>query len=83
MNLSNIKKVAFIENFNPKMGYPQFAYKSTVVAKPGSTSVNTSKKVNVLTDDQLAAKLAIKEAKKASKWLNGSRPTLLVSTKLN
>lgn len=83
MNLSNIKKVAFIEDFNPKKGYPEHAYKSTVVAKPVSTSNNTSKKVNVPTADQLASRLALKLAKKNSNWLNGDKPTLLVSTKLN
>lgn len=82
LNLSNIKRVGFIANFNPKRGYPEFAYKSNIpaVAPVVITPVKVSKPIS---EDKLAAKKALKEAKQSSKWLNGSNPVVLVSTRLN
>lgn len=84
MNLSNITRVALIPNFNPKRGYPQFAYKGKpeVVKAP---VIIAEKSVKVLSDQQVFDIKALKEAKKAFKQSANSKrkPIIAVSNKLN
>lgn len=81
MNLSRIKRVAFIENFNPKKGYPEFG---THTVKP---------KVVIAPVEVVATELPkwkqrkIKELKSAKKEFKASigadyKPKVLVSTAL-
>lgn len=83
MNLSNIKKVAFIENFNPKKGYPEFGNHTVAVKAP--VIIIETKEPAVLPKWK---KIRIKRLKKAKKDFNktvgiGYKPTLLVSSKLD
>lgn len=69
LDLSRIKVVGFIPNFNPKCGYPEFAYNGA------DTSVSTSPKYdfnNPLIKEKLNKPQAkhIKNAKKAFKKRN-------------
>lgn len=85
MNLSKIKTVGFIENFDPKKGYPEFAYKAPQVAP-----VMTIKTKGVVEEKELPTwkKNQIKKLKRAKRgWKNGLddgyKPSLLTSNKLN
>jgi len=81
MNLSRIKRVAFIEDFNPKMGYPQYGnhtIKPKVVIVPVEVAVVELPKWK---------KRKIKELKEAKKEFKASitadyKPRVLVSTAL-
>lgn len=70
LDLSRIKVVGFIPNFNPKCGYPEFAYNGA------DTSVSASPKYdfnNPLLKEKLNKPQAkhIKNAKRAWKKANG------------
>lgn len=65
LDLSKLKRVGFIENFDPKAkkGYPEFAYKAdTKIKRKRISPVVKSKVIGQLTDNQLAVKLAKKES---------------------
>lgn len=86
MNLSNIKRIALIPNFNPKKGYPEFGTHTVKVVKPKIVQALEA----VIADTNVLPKWKknkIKRLKKAKKAFNqkvgvGYKPTLLVSTKL-
>lgn len=80
MNLSGIKRVAFIENFDAKKSYPQFNSIKAVEPKVEFTpSIKEDKVLPKWKKNQIKA---IKKAKRAFKARVGInyKPTLLVST---
>lgn len=87
MNLSNIKRIAFIPDFNRRQGYPEFgnhqvnttveAVKAPIEVLPKAIKVIPKWKRNKLRALK-RAKLEFKKSIKAD-----YKPTLLVSTKLD
>lgn len=75
--------LATIPNFNKKQSYSKLNLAKSIkpVAKEAAIAVN--KTVNTTTTRKKAVVNAdLKAARKESKWANGSKPTLLVSTRL-
>lgn len=87
MNLSRVKIVATIANFNPKKGYPEFGTHTVKSVKPVLLSPveATEPVVKVIPKWKRRKTAAIKDAKKAfNKRVGvGYKPTLLVSSKLS
>lgn len=95
MNLSRIKIVTTIEDFNPNKGYPQFAYTGADTSRPDSASSKASfnpvfKEITKSTPKWKRNKRKrLKIAKRAFKTAFKSKakadykPVLLVSTALN
>lgn len=86
MNLSNIKRVGFIENFNPKMGYPEFARQAEAPKEAKSKQPTTVKEAVVKEIPKWKKKRikAIKKAKKEFKSRTDSnyKPTIAATNKL-
>lgn len=70
MNLKNVKKVGFIENFNPRKSYPEFAIAEKVKPSP------KIKKFKLQDPELVAAKKEFNRTKPV-----GYKPMVLVSTK--
>lgn len=85
MNLSKIKRVGFIEDFNPNKGYPEFAYKA-----PEVEPVFSIKETEKAEEKSIPAwkKKLIKRIKfEKRSWKKGLKsdykPRLIASNKLN
>lgn len=86
LNLSNIKRVGFIENFNPKKGYPEFARKVETPELVMSTSKPVTGTIKASVPKWKKNKLkAIKRVKKEfkSRVGIGYKPSTIASNKLN
>lgn len=87
LNLSNIKRVGFIENFNPKKGYPEFSRKEE---KEEAKVVKLTPKNEILKEKFIEGwkKRLIKRIKWEKKKFKRSvgpnyKPQILTSNKLD
>jgi len=76
MNLSRVKTLGFIPEFNSRKSYPEFGLQLSKKV----VSIPIVKEIKLKTVS--SNKLAIKKAKLTSKWQHGNTPRVLVSNKL-
>lgn len=82
LDLSNIKVVGFIPNFNPKQGYPEYGLGINKKAVKPSIVI-PEKEPKVLTKEQRGHQIALKNAKKSFNKTAASKrkPELVASFK--
>lgn len=76
MNLSRLKRVAFIENFNRREGYPNVVKAEAIVVQMKPTVAPKVIKHKLGNPDLIAAKKEFNKTKPV-----GYKPVVLVSTK--